>query len=400
MTLLRGFVGRIEKPDKGPSSAVRSPPRAEIFKNCYKRKDIRELYDSMGLFCRLNGQGREPPINTTFENLEKNVEFYREIERFGVENKMALRGVNRKEVARATAFRATYANMLADRIFDAVPYGKVYFRLIMAYYSVSRLNFGRLFCYQLGSLAATLLLLIIAVFMISGLESSTIVLPRLYAVATGLLLVVFFFASTVIYAMYQSAEEVNRAAIADKIGERIFHLITAEQTCLSRITADENSTGSDAEWRTRTETSALAAIAFRWRVFLLKQFLDVATHKILRRYVWLRNFTIPFIIVPIILLILVTIGFSTLEHADLLPDLAFARIFGGAVVETAFVGVGLILASTLTYFLWSADPSDTLNKIAERIGSADANLDVDTPTSIIVNLVGRVSNAKNEGRRN
>ncbi len=379
--------------------AAQSSGRPNVFEDCYKDRRIRSLFRINALFCRLREEKGEPPIDTSYENLSKRREDYKEIERFGVENRMALRGVTKRDIRRATAFRATYANMQADRIYKALPYGKIYLQMVMAFYSVSRLNFDRLFRYQILSLIGVAAACALTVFFWTPDAAPAGYLTTGFAVASGVILIAFFLFNVFMYTLYKSAVEVNRTTIADKVGERIFHLITAEQACLSRITTEENSAENDADWKERAELWALAAVAFRWRVYMIKQFLDIATHKILRRYVWLNNFTIPVIIAPIFVVLIGAMAYAAVGDAGWFGENAVLMNVMGSAPAGFFAAGTLATASLLAYFLWSANPAETLNLIAARIGYVDAGADIETPIDIIRHLVGRVSTAKNEGRR-
>lgn len=371
-----------------------SDGETHIIEGCFKNKDIRSLFRRGDVFCRLREEKGEPPINTSYDNLEKRREDYRAIERFGVENRMALRGVTNQDNRRSTAFRATYANMQADRIYQALPYGKLYLRMIMAFYSVSRLNFGRLFQYQLMLLVGTAALCAAVTFFWRP-ENALMH----YGFASGGILALFALLNAFVHTLYKNAAEVNRTTVADKVGERIYHLITAEQACLSRITTEENSAENDADWKQRAEIWALAAVAFRWRVFMLKQFLDIATHKILRRYVWLHNFTIPFIIVPLFISLVAFVVLATHGTIDWFSAQMMLLSLLGASEGAFFFGGTVLIAGAMSYFFWSANPAETLNLMAARIGYVDDGADLESPIDIILHLVGRVSTAKNEGRR-
>lgn len=373
--------------------------RTHIFENCHKQPEIRALFKSGGWFRRLQDGLGEEPVNTNHENLIQHLETYKSIERFGVENKMALQGVLAKDILKAQAFRATYANMIADRIYDVVPYGRIYFKMIMGYYAVSRINFDRLFYHQLLSFLAV----VIFALLIAGMGLPAAARSAVDNIFLGLSMIgivaVYVVYNSVIHTFYKNAVEVNMTSISDKIRERIFHLITAEQTCFSRITTEENSAGSDNEWKERAGVWALAAVAFRWRVFLVKQFLDVGSHKTIRHYVWMHNYKIVGGVGLLTVLfmgafILLAAGFVTVPET--FPEWIRAVADPKAATFVAAM-VGLAIAPSL--FLWSANPGETMNEIAARISVADAGIDVDTPIDIIFHLVGRVSTAKNEGRR-
>lgn len=369
------------------------PDSKHIFEDCYRNPEVRRLFRRNNLFCQLRDDEGEPPINTSYENLKLHLDTYHEIERFGVENKMALRGARREDIFQSQAFRATYANMIADRIYDVVPYGRIYFHLIMAYYAVTKLNFDRFARWQLCSFVGVIAssALAFAVFIPDG-EINKIHYTILSVVLLGITALFWVF-NNIIHGFYKNVVAVNMTTISDKIRERIFHLITAEQTCFSRITTEENSAGTDAAWKERATVWAIAAVAFRWRVFLLKQFLDVGMHKTVRHYVWVHNFKGRSTILAFAILFL-SLGTTALGYG---PDIAgwpLPRHLAGYVAAT------MALPALLMFFLWSANPADELNQIAARIGAADAGIDVDTPRDVIIHLVGRISTAKNEGRRN
>ena len=378
---------------------ARSDGHSNIFENCHKNSEIRSLFRTGGVFCRLTEEAVEPPINTDYENLAKRVDQYRELERFGVENKMALRGLTNEDIRRSTAFRATYANMQADRIYHALPYGKIYLKMVMAFYSVSRLNFDRLFRYQLASVGLTALAATLFVSLWGPQETAAGLFSPEYLIGAAGIILLFVIGNSVLHTLYKDATHVNRTTITEKVSQRIFHLINAEQNCLSRISTDENSAAGDSEWKDRAEVWALAAIAFRWRVYMIKQFLDIAAHKILRRYIWLTDITIP-LFASFSTLALGAAAFLAASPDDRLSG-ARAWLMGlaGSAEAVFFVCIVTFVAGVLTFFFWRAYPKETLNIIASRIGSFDAGVNTDTPIDVILHLVGRVSTAKNEGRR-
>ena len=371
-----------------------------IFARCQRKPEIRELFKRVGFFYRLRDDKGEQPINTSYQNLVSQLDTYHRIERFGVENKMALRGVTESDVKQAQAFRATYAHMVADRIYEAVPYGRVYFHMIMAYYAVSRMNFDRIAQIQVVSLFAGLLISIGAGYLlfVQGVHAQNVLLS---SIVSGVVLgFVYSILNQTAHAFYKNAVDLNTTAIADKIRERIFHLITAEQACFSRITTEENSAGSDSLWRERAGVWAIAAVAYRWRVFLLKQFLDVGTHLTTRHYLWLHKFQLVFCLSAIVF---VTYAWFLATAFGVTPQWLraagmFAFLNGQEFAQ--FISISMLPLIVLWRFFWSANPAHSINQIAARIGTADAGIGVDTPIDMIVHLVGRVSTAKNEGRRN
>lgn len=393
------FITEEEISDTEAEFVEQIPVRKHIFENCHKDPEIRSMFKSGNGFCRLRDDLGEKPIDTSYDNLIQQREVYKRIERFGVENKMALQGVHAKDILQSQAFRATYANMIADRIYDIVPYGRIYFKLIMGYYAISRVNFDRLFYHQLISFLSVITLSVVIALTGMPAEAKTAMDVITLAVISIGAVGAYTVYNTVFHSFYKNAVDVNMTSISDKIRERIFHLITAEQTCFSRISTEENSSLNDSEWKERAGVWTLAAVAYRWRVFLLKQFLDVGTHKTVRHYVWMHKYKIVygagFVTLAFMLTLLgLFLGVLTVPSTfpSVLQDI-------GQPSSAAYIFATVFLALIPTTFLWSANPAETMNQIAARIGSADAGIDVDTPIDVIFHLVGRVSTAKNEGRR-
>ena len=363
------------------------PKRPRIFENSDRNPEVRKLVNLVGTFSSLRSSPGEGPINLSFDNISEHVESYQLIERFGVENRMSLRGVGKEEADRGAVFRASYANQIADLIYEAVPYGRIYFRLIMAFYAASRINLNRLYFFKSILLVAAIILMIGASFVTSSL-------PVFAASAAGVLSL-FFILVTVVYALYENEMKVNRATLTDIMSERFFHIINAEQAALHNILNDEDRSSDDTEWRDRAEVWGYAAVAFRWRIFLLKQFLDVAIHKIVRRYIWLHKFIVP---VAAVFGLIVLGAFSVLmERLDGAHSVLHLLNLPGGWERFFWAGFSIVL--TLVCFrFWTGNPAGVLNEVSTRIRSVDGR-ENDRPLDIILSLVGRVGTVKTERQR-
>ena len=386
-------------PEPERISSTEEVARQGVFENCQRNKDVRALSEGGGLFVTLGATHGEPPINTSFENIEQQKDVYEAIEQFGKENQMSLVDLDADQTSPFAAFRATYANAIADRIYNVVPYGRIYFRFIMAFYVVSRFNINRLYLMKgfnvVVAIAASLG--IFAVFMTTGGES----VPIWMSVAQGGILVYFWSTSTFFFSLFESRRQVNKATMARKVTERLYHILNAEQAVMGRIITDENEGFGDKEWRNRAAVWALAATAFRWRIFLLKQFVDVALHKVVRRYLWVHNFLFPLVFVPLIMLGSLSgmAMFAGLGASDLATVCHFCEWLEYLPHRLVLGHVLLTIAVLITaHRFWSANPTETINELAAEIRNLDRNSNNDTMLSTVVNLVGRVANAKMENR--
>ncbi|MEO1015001.1 MAG: hypothetical protein AAFX08_07410 [Pseudomonadota bacterium] len=363
-----------------------------IFERVREKKWARS-YVKGAFFFKMKEEELSAELNCDIEQAEADEERNREINRLLVENQIAMRPGSEGAWLRSGIYRATYANEMAQRIYEDLPEEKSAFRAIVGFYYVVRANLERLFWFKRA------LLLVFGVLAYSFLylpfaDGNLAIYGGLQALAFGL----FFLVNAGMISIYHETTRAARVTLQKYLSDRVSRLESCEQAALSGMQR-EGSIGSDDEWKRMAPLLAYAARAFRWRIFFIKQFLDIASHKMVRRHVWVNQFGwIVTIGVFVAFLVLFGAGLMTFGMATV--SFLTAHFVGG---NGGVKGEGVIFAATFlamwitSFWLWDARVQDLVTAIANGAKFERAG-EIISLEDLVGDFVGRLGRER-EARR-